>query len=176
MQRGVIWVAAVLYTAIGLIAIGLLLTAALPSIEKLRDRNTYAQTKELIFTVDNTIRTVLLEGTASQRELNPLTITKGTFTINKTSVSWELPTEALIIEPSTANNRILKQEGNLQIWQEQLPQKGHYNVHIETHYDQAIFKLTPGSSGMPLLGTYTLLLKNSGTTENGRIILDLTIH
>src|SRR3989344_4999881 len=160
MRRGTIWVAAVLYTAIGMIAIGLLLTAALPSIEKLRDRNTYAQTKQLIFTLDNTVRTIYLEGTASQRELNPLTITKGNFFINTTGIHWELPTEALLIEPSTPDNKIIKKEGNLELWQEQLPQQGHYLVHIDSHYENIHFQPTPGSTGMPLLGTYSLLLKN----------------
>ncbi|MDO8555545.1 MAG: hypothetical protein Q7R96_00030 [Nanoarchaeota archaeon] len=174
-KKGAIWVASVLYLAVGLVALGLLLTAALPAINKLKDRNTVAQTKQLFYTLDEYLRTVVVEGVASQRELNPLTINKGIFTINETNIHWQLPTEALIIEPSTPEEKIIKKEGNLELWEEKTPTVGNYLMHLDLHYETIGLYVNPDSAGMPLLGTYRLLFKNWGASED-RVIVNVSIQ
>ena len=178
-KRGVIWVAAVLYIAIGMVVLGLILSAALPALAKLKDRNIYAQTKELFFVLDKNIRNVVVEGVASQRELNPFTVTKGNFFLNSSNLHWSMKTEALIFEPSTAAAPITKQEGNVKIWQEKTKTKGEYLLHLDIHYDQVAgqiaLEVDPASAGMPLSGTYALLLKNVGVVHN-KIVVRMLVH
>ncbi len=175
MRKGVIWVAAVLYIGIGIVAIGLILSAALPAIGKLKDRNTYAQTKELFFIIDENIRKVVLEGPGSQRELSPLTVSKGQFNVNETSVSWSMRTEALVVEPSDILNKIIKKEGNVKIWQDKTGTKDEYVLNLLANYDKIKLQVAEGSAGLPLLGTYTMLVKNTGEFDSERIIVSLTI-
>src|SRR3989344_3360128 len=101
-KKGDIWVSAVLYLTLGVIAIALILGAAIPLINKIKDRNTVAQTKEVLFTLDEAIRRVANEGPGSQRELSPFTINAGKLTIDQTAevIKWELETEAVIQEPN----------------------------------------------------------------------------
>jgi len=175
MKKGVVWVAAVLYIAVGITAITLILSAAIPVINKLKDRNTFSQTKEILFVIDENVRNVVQEGTASQRELNPLTITAGNFEINETTITWKMKTEALIVEPSRLPNRIIKREGNLEIWQEDTNIRDEYTISIKLNYDKIKLYINPGSANMPLQGTYTMLIRNSGETDSGRVIVNLTI-
>ena len=85
MKKGEIWISAVLYTAIGIVAMTLILAAGIPLINKIKDRNTFAQTKELMYVFDESIRTVISEGLGSQRELSPFNIQRGDLYINENS-------------------------------------------------------------------------------------------
>mgnify|MGYP001558011191 FL=1 len=51
-----IWISAVLYFGIGIIILTILLTAGLPVINKLRDKNIVIQTKQVMHTLDENIR------------------------------------------------------------------------------------------------------------------------
>ncbi len=179
-KRGVIWVAAVLYIAVGMVVLGLILASALPALGKLKDRNVYAQTKELFFVLDKNIRQVVVEGVASQRELNPLTITKGTFFLNASNIYWSMKTEALIIEPSTESEKIVKKEGNVEIWQEKTSVKGEYVLHLDIYYSQDTGQikliLDPASVGMPLQGTYSMLVKNLGVGDSSKIEVSILVQ
>ncbi|HLC54980.1 MAG TPA: hypothetical protein VJJ75_00445 [Candidatus Nanoarchaeia archaeon] len=179
-KRGVIWVAAVLYIAIGMVVLGLILAAALPAIGKLKDRNVYAQTKELFFVIDKNIRQVVVEGVASQRELNPLTITKGALSIDEDNIQWSMKTEAMIVEPSPADDRIIKKEGNVEIWQEKTAVKGEYALHLDIYYPQDTGQirllLDPAGVGMPLQGTYSVLIKNAGVAATGKIDVNILVQ
>lgn len=175
MKKGVIWVAAVLYIAIGVVAIGLILAASLPAINKLKDRNTFAQTKELFFVLDENVRRVVLEGPGSQRELSPLTINKGQLYVNETAMFWSMKTEALIVEPSTEINKIVKKEGSVKIWQDPTPVKNEYTINLMVNYDRIQLDVLEGSAGMPLLGTYSMLVKNTGEINAEKVVVALTI-
>ena len=74
MKLGEVWVSAVLYLALGLILITIVLAAGIPLINKIRDRNTVAQTKDILFVLDKNIRTVASEGTGSKRYVSPVNI------------------------------------------------------------------------------------------------------
>jgi len=58
MKKGQIWISAVLYIALGVVAISIVLSAGVPLINKIKDKNTIVQTKDILFAVDNIIRKV----------------------------------------------------------------------------------------------------------------------
>ena len=68
-KKGDLWVSAALYTALGLILITVILSVGMPFIDKIKNRNTLLQTKELLYGMDALIREVDNEGVGSRRPL-----------------------------------------------------------------------------------------------------------
>ena len=60
-KKGDVWISAILYFGIGIVIITILLTAGLPVINKLRDKNIIIQTKQVMHTMDDNIREVIKE-------------------------------------------------------------------------------------------------------------------
>ena len=158
-KKGDIWVSAVLYLTLGVIAIALILAAAIPLINKIKDRNTVAQTKEVLFTLDETIRRVANEGPGSQRELSPFTIGTGKLVIEQEleKIAWEMETEAIIQEPNTP----LK-EGVLTITLKEHPNiEDRYTILLETQYTGIDLNLTSQFNN-PFTGKFSVLVRHSG--------------
>ena len=115
-KRGDVWISAVIYIAMSIIAITLIISAGVPLINKVRDRNTFQQTKEVMHTIDAAIQEVLSEGPGSRRYLSPVIINKGELYIRgrpygeQNKIVWTMETKALLIEPG----RIIR-EGNLKL-------------------------------------------------------------
>ena len=172
-RRGAIWVSAVLYIAVGTIVISILLASALPLVEKIKDRNSFVQAKELILVLDETIRTVATEGPGSQRELSPLTIKAGQIIIShdEDKVIWSMDTKAKLMEPNT----VIK-EGVLSLQLKTTPVSGKYLMTVETSY-RNIYDITLNSRYQPpYTGTYTLIVKNTGVfTQQNRPTIELKV-
>lgn len=160
MKRGAIWISAVLYVAVGVIVLSLLLSALLPLIEKIKDRNTFIQTKELFFTLDKTITTTAQEGPGSQRSLTPLTIAKGMLIVNDSTdtLIWEMKTRADVLSPGA-----MIQEGPLNLTAIASPVQGEYTLRILLSY-AGIYNVSVQSSvPQPYQGKYTLVVRHTGT-------------
>src|SRR3989344_9073841 len=99
-KKGDIWISAALYTAIGIILIGLVLSVGMPFINKVKMRNTMLQTKEVMYNMDNVIREVWNEGLGSRRPIF-VEIQEGDFLIydkdgaipNKNKIIWSVISE-----------------------------------------------------------------------------------
>ena len=105
-KKGDVWISVVMYTAIGVMALTLILSAGLPLIQKMRDKNTVAQTKNLMTIVDENIRAVVGEGPGSRRFLSPFEIKAGDFYVDEDGerVYWVLKTTAKMVEPRWDSN------------------------------------------------------------------------
>ncbi len=112
MKKGDIWISAIIYIGLGVVAITLLVGAGVPIINKMKDRSTFFQTKEVMQTIDKAIIEVVSEGPGSRRYLSPLEIKKGSLaiTLSPRRIVWEMETKALLQEPGQSIN-----EGNLNI-------------------------------------------------------------
>ncbi|MBU4502978.1 MAG: hypothetical protein KKA79_10370, partial [Nanoarchaeota archaeon] len=103
-KKGQIWVSAVLYIALGMIVITLILSAGVPLINKMRDRNTITQTKTVMFDLDNNIKAVVNEAKGSTRFLSPVDINSGQLFIDQAgsnTTEWVMRTSNRMIEPET---------------------------------------------------------------------------
>lgn len=171
-KKGDLWVSAVLYLTLGVIAIALILGAAVPLINKIKDRNTVAQTKEVLFTLDETIRKVANEGPGSQRELSPFTIGAGKLTIKHDTdeIKWEMETEAVIQEPNTP-----LREGVLTLTLEDTRTEGKYTMLIATQYTGIDINLTSQLNN-PFTGKFSVVVKHSGRfpANKPEIIVQIT--
>src|SRR3989344_3282188 len=197
MKKGQIWTSAVLYIVLGVIAISIVLSAGIPLINKIKDKNTIIQTKELLFDLDNVVREVRDEGTGSRRVIQPFTIKDGKFFINTTAnaagienkIQWELKTSTLFVEPCgktkrdcETNNLIIK-EGSLNIYQTSTIIDNEYVVHLELDYNNIGFLNMKSSLGKdsPLIGKFSFTIENGGVDTSRVPVtslpnLDITIN
>ena len=179
--KGAVWVAAVLYIALGMIAITVILGAGLPLIEKMKDRNTVAQTKDLMQVLDETIRRVASEGPGSQRELSPFVIKVGELTIDETddfgqdsnAIVWTSKIGALIMEPNLPEP---KREGNLEVSLATTHIEEEYEVKLRLDYENFLDVDLVSEFGNPLRGDFSLLVRNSGKVdEDGLPTIELVV-
>jgi hypothetical protein len=166
MKRGQIWISAVLYIAIGIIVITIILAASIPLIDKTKDRNTVAETKNLLLTIDETINIVAREGPGSQRELSPLTINEGALMIDEVNnnITWMMATTARILEPDTPI-----QEGVLALYLETTNVKDEFLMSIAMNYNDTIDLDLDSDYQPPYTGRYSAVIMHSGTfTTNNK--------
>jgi len=171
-QKGDIWVSAVLYLTLGVIAIALILGAAIPFVNKMKDRNTIAQTKEVLSILDETIRLVANEGPGSQRELSPFTIGAGKLTIDAATeeIKWEMETEAITQELNTP----LK-EGVLTLTLSDTRTEGKYSMLISAQYTSINLTLSSSLSN-PFTGKFSVLVRHSGRFTANKPEIEIHIN
>ena len=129
-MKGQIWVSAVLYMALGVILISIILAVGLPALDKLKDKYTVSQTKDIFSRLDQNIRAVYNEGQGSQRPLK-LDFGKGEAKIDPSLeiIQWKIQTQNLFSEPG-----IPIKEGNLIVLTENSDLQGEYLVTLTLNY------------------------------------------
>ena len=172
-KKSEIWVSAVLYIAVGVIVISIILSAGIPLINKIKDRNTVIETKKLLFTLDDTLRTVANEGPGSQRELPSFNIDAGKLIIDKDmdEISWSIETKAFLLEPNAVVN-----EGVISMSSEKSKKEGFYIVKLQTNYHNFIDLELNSKFGNPIFGKYSLLIKHTGRFSGKRPIIEIVVN
>ncbi len=166
-NKAVIWVSAIMYIGLGIAILAIILAAGMPVINKMRDKNTALQTKDLMLKMDNTIREVL-EGPGSQRKLT-IQINKGDFIIYsdssdlKNKVIWSIRTIALLSEPGKPYR-----EGNLEIRTEKTKVSGEYQTNFSLDYNDLI-KISMKNKVQKISGKYSLVVMNEGVLDNDNV-------
>ncbi|MEW6063094.1 MAG: hypothetical protein AB1571_01855 [Nanoarchaeota archaeon] len=168
MKKADIWVSAVMYIALGVVVISIILAAGMPVINKLRDKNTILQTKDLMFKLDETIRTVLTEGPGSKRALT-MQIGRGDFVISNNVVEWSMESKVILSEPGEPGVEV--KEGSLILRTDNTATKGEYKVHVKLDYSNIAVINT---NLKKLSGNYNLIIMNSGVdAESNMIKIDI---
>lgn len=181
MKKGQLWVSAVLYIALGVVAITLVLSAGIPLINKMKDRSTVLEAKELMSALDTAINDVRREGSGSKRALSPVIIKGGSLLIDPKGekLRWKLKTSAVMVEPCIitpeyyqddsgvldfckAQDLILK-EGNLDYFETTTLVKKEYYVRVELDYKNKINIISTNSN--PLTGKYSFSIENVGASS-----------
>lgn len=162
-KKGQIWVSAALYTALGLILITVILSVGMPFVNKIKDRNTILQTKNVLYEMDKLIREVELEGIGSRRPFF-VDIEEGDFTIKdegaEERIIWSIISEnKLGIESgsSVGQKGPLIEEGNLNIQSKKVGQGYEINLWI----DYKDMGLNIDSNLKQLKGNYNLIIEHS---------------
>lgn len=168
-KKGDIWISAAIYFGLGVVVITLILTAGMPVINTLRDKNTWIQTKNIMFKLDNNIREVIRGGAGEQRYIE-MEINKGEFRINSEgdSINWSMNSKALVSDPGFPI-----EEGSLNIITEKSNVKGEYIIKMGLDYSKiADIKYT--SMQQTFKGLNQLIIKNNGLTSDDRINVTIT--
>ena len=66
-KKADIWISAILYIGLGVILLSIVLAIGIPTVNRIRDKNTAIDTENLMNELDSNIRTVYSEGTGSKR-------------------------------------------------------------------------------------------------------------
>ncbi|MDD5133600.1 MAG: hypothetical protein PHD81_00435 [Candidatus Nanoarchaeia archaeon] len=163
-KKADIWISAVIYVALGVVILAVVLAATTPAINKMRDRNTYLQTKEVMHKIDSTIKDVLREGPGAQRtasieiQRGEFSITTGTDnptttppTIAPKKINWVGPSRYIASQEGSTIT-----EGNIKI--STTKQGSQYQITLTLDYTNALAGLTTDLK--TLSGKYNLLIKN----------------
>jgi len=160
-KKGQIWISAALYTALGIILIGLVLSVGMPFISKIQMRNTLKQTEKVMFDIDKVIREVWNEGLGSKRPIF-VEIQEGDFLINEKEITWTVISEdKLGIEPDLPDDKKIR-KGNLIMSSTQLGQG--YEIELKLEYDAINLETT--SETMQLSGGYNLVIEKVNCGED----------
>jgi len=166
-KKGDIWISAILYFGLGIIIITILLSAGLPVINRLRDKNVVIQSKQVMSELDQNIREVIKEGPGSQRIVT-VNLKKGLLKIDeeKSQVMWQYNnSKVLISDPGTPVF-----EGKLTILTLNSTTKGSYNIEIYTDY-AGVAKITrPANKQSTLIGITDLVVRNEGLDNQNKLI------
>lgn len=96
-KKSQIWISAVLYILIIVVALVLVLEAGVPILNKLRDRTIFVQTKDTFLNLNQFVEEVSSGGKGSQRVI-PAEIKKGELQVGDNKLMWSMDTEATLIE------------------------------------------------------------------------------
>ncbi len=195
-KKGDVWISVVLYTAIGVIALTIILSAGLPLIQKMRDKNTVAQTKALMAVIDENIRAVVSEGPGSRRFLSPLEIKAGDLFIQADSVApngdrvyWTFKTTAKMVEPrwDSNGNPIIDangdnipdmpefREGTLKIYSNESIIVDEYILIMGLDYSNFADLTLNSPFASPFKGLYSMTIENTGTFVDNRPVIAISI-
>ncbi len=176
-KKGQIWISAVIYIALGIVALTLIINAGIPLINKMKDKNTIIQTKDLMFSLDENIRTVVSEGPGSRRYLSPFDIKRGELFIDvedSNEILWKLDTKLAYMEEG-----VVKKEGGLNLFLdpntvEGATIRGEYVMNLQLKYENLDIALE-STYGNPFSGSYSLSIEHTGeydeTTNKPKILL-----
>jgi len=172
-MKGQIWISAVLYSALGIIIITIILSAGLPLINKIRDRNLVTQTKDIMRTLDDNIKKVANEGPGSKRFLSPLIIDGGELVIDETNerLLWSLQTKNKLAEPD-----IVFDEGSLKLFLNRTTVEDEFLVNLELIYKDVYDIKLSSEFENPFIGEYSVSIENEGTYTNSKPVIVLTVR
>lgn len=179
-KKADIWVSAVLYIALGMILITLILSAGLPLIGKMRDKNTIVQTKNLLFNLHANIETVANEGVGSTRYISPFVVSSGSLNIerDKDRIIWKMTTKSLMMEPNDMatqeSNLETFKEGALTMWMMKTAVEGEYEIYLELGYEGRFDITSDPVDPASLTGKYSLSVQNLEAGDIPKIFLDVT--
>ena len=173
MKKGQVWISVVMYMALGVIALTLILSAGVPLIQKLRDKNTVTHTKNLFLTIDDNIRAVANEGPGAKRFLSPFEIKAGEFYIDAPSARllWNMTTNAKMLEPN-----VLLNEGGVQLELFETNIVGEYIMTMQLNYANMVSLSLQSDFSNPFKGTYSFSIRHSGSYDAGNkpiVILEI---
>jgi len=100
-KKGQVWISAVLYILIIVVAITIILNTGLPILEKMKDKTVFVQAKNTLTNLDQYIQRIKDEGQGSQRVI-PIEIRKGDVSVEGERLMWKIETEAEILEPRSS--------------------------------------------------------------------------
>ncbi|MBS3171109.1 hypothetical protein J4449_00705 [Candidatus Woesearchaeota archaeon] len=175
MKRGQVWISAVLYIALGTVAITIVLSAGVPVINKIKDKNTIIQTRDIMLSLDNIIREVRDEGTGSRRVISPFTIKGGSMFIkdNENKIVWEMKTNVVFVEPcgkdraTCEREELIIKEGPVEMYETTTIVENEYIMQLELDFKDVAFLdlMSDIGKNAPLLGKYNLKIENKGVNS-----------
>lgn len=171
-KRGQIWISAVLYIALGVIVVTIILSAGVPLIQKMRDRNVVTQTKNIFFVVDESMVAVMNEGPGARRVFAPFEIRAGDFYVEDRTnrILWNYTSTAKLLEPG-----ITLKEGAVNLRNYETLVEEEFIMNLMLNYtDVANLSLKSDFQG-PFTGLYSLTIYHTGDYTDNKPVIEINI-
>jgi type II secretory pathway pseudopilin PulG len=97
MDKGQIWVSAILYILVVTVVLVIVLNAGVPVLRDLQDKSVFTKQKNAFLSLNQQINDISEEGIGSQRVV-PIEIEKGNLELKDGALKWNLRTDANILE------------------------------------------------------------------------------
>ena len=157
-KKADVWVSAVIYVGIAVTIITIVLAAGMPVINRMRDRNTIIETKDILYQLNDDIKQTIRDGPGAQRT-PVIKISKGEFKIDLTEITWIIPNSKF----KYSEIGELIQDGDLTILTSASQVSDEYSINLTLDY--SIKKIKLESKIKTLSGQYNLLVMYSGVIE-----------
>lgn len=95
-----VWVSAILYIMVIMIALTLILSVGIPIINEMKDKIAYSRAKDMMLNLDQHIVDIASEGEGSQRII-PVEISAGKLKVEDNQIVWEFDTASDIVTTRT---------------------------------------------------------------------------
>jgi hypothetical protein len=152
-KKGDIWISAILYVVIIVVAIALILNAGTPIINQMKDKITFTKARDTMLNLDKHIEDIASEGQGSQR-IVPIEIEKGKLKVKNNEIIWEIETDSKIISSRTKVDM-----GNMYI-------VSNANVQAKTYSDSYILQTELGATDSTLGDMFLINISSFGDENN----------
>ncbi|RME55007.1 hypothetical protein D6777_02025 [Candidatus Woesearchaeota archaeon] len=170
MKRGQIWISAVLYMALGVVALTIILAAGVPMVQKMKDKNSVTQTKNVFLLLDQNIRGVVNEGPGARRYISPLQLSAGEFYVTPDRLIWNMTTKAKLLEPGVVIN-----EGAVEMRNYETFLEDEFVMNLQLNYvDIAVLQLSSEFSN-PFVGVYSMSIEHTGEYQDSKPIVKISM-
>ncbi|NQU79000.1 hypothetical protein HQ545_04490 [Candidatus Woesearchaeota archaeon] len=97
MDKGQIWISAILYILVITVVMVVVLNAGVPILRELQDKSVFTRSKNTFIQLNQHISEISEEGVGSQRVV-PVEVEKGFLELKDGSLKWDMRTDARILE------------------------------------------------------------------------------
>ncbi len=118
-KKGEIWVSAIIYTMVAVLALVLILNTGIPLLTELKDRSVFEKVKEVMLDLDKRITEVANQGEGSQATVS-FEIRDGEMKFRNDQIIWELETKSEIVSPRTSSrigNLVISSNANVRSYE-----------------------------------------------------------
>ena len=149
---------------IGIVILVLVLSVGLPTINRIRDKNTASESQDVMLTLDKNIREVYSEGPGSKRT-SKIEIKRGDFKVDEGNelITWDFETTVLLTEPNITIRR-----GSLQITTTPSKQAKRYQTLFLINYTDVV-DLQMQNPQTQFSGSNTILITNIGIKATNKV-------
>jgi hypothetical protein len=181
-KKAEMWVSAVLYTLIALVAMMLILEAGTPILQRMKDKTTFARTKDMMTSLDKQIQDVAAEGAGSQRVV-PVELREGQMIIADNKIKWEFETATKIIEPRTKQdlgNLVISSDTTVTAWDNgtyyllendylivNISKYGNSSTWVPINTSEIINSINFKETDSTLSGVFSFVVNQNETTADG---------
>ncbi len=114
-KKAQVWVSAIIYTLVAILALVLILNTGIPVLTEMKDRATFEKTKDIMQDLDSQITEIANQGIGSQATVS-FDIKEGEIKFQNNQLVWEIETKSEIISPRSSTksgNLIIASNANV---------------------------------------------------------------
>lgn len=183
-KKSQIWISAIIYTMVAILALVLILSTGIPLLTELKDRAVFEKVKDIMVNLDQQISEIANQGEGSQAIVS-FEVREGEIKFEDNQFVWEIETESEIISPRTSQilgNLIIASNANIKTFD--TPNYYRLQTNLKNDTFNAVFNKRGSKNswtyfntsqiienisfnGIPMDGTFTFTLNDDPNSAKG---------